>query len=168
MFHFSLFLIFFSLSLTLSFPHSPSAYHRFGRQLGSPSLPNRLAVAAESLLLLLLAVAFAFARRRLCLPSPPNRFVVLFACSSSLLLGIVAFTCVAFARCRHFCLPWSLLLLAIVAFAACLSRFCRRRFCLIVVADQTPATFQLPATPTLRLPFADSAPCDRLTSTSNW
>ena len=47
---------------------------------------------------------------------------------------------------------------------ACNRRFYRRRIYspsslkLAVIADQTPATFRLPPTPTLQLPFAGSAP----------
>ena len=57
---------------------------------------------------------------------------------------------VAVHHCRHFCLQSSLLpsshLLAVITEARC------RHWSLIVVADQTPATFRLPPTPTLQLP----------------
>ena len=82
-------------------------------------------------------------------------FVVLvaFACSSLLLLAVVTF-----ARHCHICSPSSLLL-AVVTFACSSSlKLARRRWSLIVVVDQTLATFRLPPTLTLQLPFADSAP----------
>ena len=64
---------------------------------------------------------------------------------------------------HRFCLPSLLLpllhLLAVVAEACSSSlELARRHWSLLVVANQTPATFRLPPTPTLQLPFADSAP----------
>ena len=65
---------------------------------------------------------------------------------------------ITFARRRRICSPLSHLL-AVVAFACSSSlKLARRRWSLIVVADQTLATFRLPPTLTLQLPFADSTP----------
>ena len=138
-FHFSLFLGFFSLSLTLSLIAHPIrllirlairndpntepirndpfrwTHWRRSRQIGSPSPPNR---SPYSSLLL--------ARHHFCL------LIVAFACHCH------------FYRCC-FCLPLSLLL-------AC------HHWSLIVVVDQAPTTFRLPPTPTLQLPFTDLAP----------
>ena len=133
LFHFSLFLGFFSLSLTLSL-----TVHQIRLAIHNIPTPNPFATSQH----------WTHSQRSL-LPNPfatiPIRddlvesFAVLiaFACSSSLLLVVVAFT-----RRRHICLLSSHLL-AVVAFAR------RRRSCLLVVADQTPATFRLPPTPTL-------------------